>query len=747
MKLSPQFTNRGVLMKLDLPLFTCLRRLLISIVVSGLIFAVMSCVLPQFNSLAAVQAAPKPQDFTSFEAHLESIRQALKIPGMSAAIVQDQELVWAKGFGYADLDNQVAATPDTPYGLASVTKPVAATLIMGLVEKGLIDLDAPVSQYGVHLENPAITVRHLLTHTSEGVLGTVHDYNGNRYAALGGVIEGATGQTFAALLSETMLLPLGMQNTALNPISSWGGPTNHGLADFRVALGWEKHFKHYPDVYERLAQPYQLDSDYNIIPGMYPIYHNPAAGLISSVTDLARWDIALDQGLLLGDSAKAEMFSPAVSTYKNRSDLMYGLGWYVQDFEGTSFLWHTGRWSPSTSALYLKVPEKNLTFIVLGNTDNLTVPFGGLGDGDVAQSILALSFLRYFIIPEKLGVTLPDIDWNAAQADLIRQLQDVRDETARKFLERELWSFRKVYASVGQVDQAEKLRRVNITAYRRSNFRNDPMFTQTPAPNQVVSPVIRARTFVWVSRGMAVWFVLVLLSVIWMAVRMVRLEKPSRWGKFLWWLSALFLGPVSVVVSHLTQGKPDESKSTHWRQIWISSVLVITVYSAAWAAAIALLMESGDNPHPLIILGLTYLIPLFMVLFFLRIPLLSHRMASPTGWLIARVFWVEVTTWNLGYALYFPLTMLLNERFLTIVPHPTNPFFWGMVSIIALIGVIVLVPLHLWMSRREVTLPSGLRTGEATDGVIPGLRITWPALITTFVLMLAALAITISQLG
>jgi CubicO group peptidase (beta-lactamase class C family) len=58
----------------------------------------------------------------------------LKNSGMSAAVVQDQELIWASGFGYVDVENQIAAGPDTPYGLASVTKPVAAVLIMQLVE-------------------------------------------------------------------------------------------------------------------------------------------------------------------------------------------------------------------------------------------------------------------------------------------------------------------------------------------------------------------------------------------------------------------------------------------------------------------------------------------------------------------------------------------------------------------------------------------------------------------------------------
>ncbi|MFQ5796391.1 MAG: serine hydrolase domain-containing protein [Candidatus Bipolaricaulia bacterium] len=70
-----------------------------------------------------------------FETELDDLRNKLKIPAFSAAIVKDQQLVWAKGFGYADLENQIEAAPDTPYRLASVTKPFAAILIMQLVEE------------------------------------------------------------------------------------------------------------------------------------------------------------------------------------------------------------------------------------------------------------------------------------------------------------------------------------------------------------------------------------------------------------------------------------------------------------------------------------------------------------------------------------------------------------------------------------------------------------------------------------
>jgi CubicO group peptidase (beta-lactamase class C family) len=289
-----------------------------------LIFGTMmmlAMVFVKAQESAPAAAGGSDGDFSTFEASMEDIRQALKITAMSAAVVRDQELIWAQGFGFADLENHVEATPDTPYGLASVTKPIAATLIMQLVEEGDIDLDAPAASYGVQVESQGVvTVRHLLTHTSEGVPGAVHNYNGGRYGLLGGIIEGATGRTFASLLSERFLIPLGMTNTAVNPINSWGGPSQAGLEEFKYALGWGDLFQHYPDVYLRLAQPYQFDSKYNIIDGMYNLFHNPAGGLISSVTDIARFDIALDQHQLLDESTKAEMFAPA---YDVRVGLVY----------------------------------------------------------------------------------------------------------------------------------------------------------------------------------------------------------------------------------------------------------------------------------------------------------------------------------------------------------------------------------------------------------------------------------------
>jgi len=78
----------------------------------------------------AQTAQPFDERLAGFELALEDMRQELKIPGMSAALVKDQELVWARGFGYADLENEVEATEETAYFLASVTKTFASTVLM-----------------------------------------------------------------------------------------------------------------------------------------------------------------------------------------------------------------------------------------------------------------------------------------------------------------------------------------------------------------------------------------------------------------------------------------------------------------------------------------------------------------------------------------------------------------------------------------------------------------------------------------
>ena len=170
-----------------------------------------------FHFPATAQSASDAERIARLEVLLENLRQELKIPAYSAAIVKDQKVIWAKGFGFADLENKIPATEHTPYHLASLTKTFGSTILMQLVQDGKVKLDDPVSKYGINLESEGvIRVRHLFSHTSEGNPGERYSYNGNRFAELDKVVQRASGKSFGELLIANILEPLGMDETAPN---------------------------------------------------------------------------------------------------------------------------------------------------------------------------------------------------------------------------------------------------------------------------------------------------------------------------------------------------------------------------------------------------------------------------------------------------------------------------------------------------------------------------------------------------
>ena len=374
-----------------------------------------------------------------FEAKLETLRAELRIPGISAAVVYDQELVWSQGFGIANVEDQIAATAQTPYGLASVTKPFAAFLLMKKVEEGSLDLDAPVSDFGIDFGNQAITVRHLLSHTSEGVPGSHYQYSGNRYSSLSAVIEQLYGGSFRSVLRQEILEPLEMSDTVLN----YGGCGFEYYLSTLEAGNPERAFAH---VYEDSAIPYQYDPDYEVYPVPAPSYANAAAGLISTVEDLAKFAVAIQQDELVRPETKDQMFTP---TRLNSGETgPYGLGWFTEVFNDTELIWHYGY--GAFSSLFLMVPSEDLTFIILANTQNMSRPFElGLEGVSVLASPFALAFFKEFVLQPQCGQPLPAINWAASTDAVVDQLSEITDPQLQQLYEGELWTYRKLYAGVG----------------------------------------------------------------------------------------------------------------------------------------------------------------------------------------------------------------------------------------------------------------------------------------------------------
>ncbi len=166
-------------------------------------------------------AGPAAQTLVEFESQLDRLRSQLAIPGMTAIVMVHDAVVWEGSLGIADIPSQRHVTPLTRFHLASLTKTFASTIVLQLVEEGLVNLDDPISHYGLTLPGPGIIrVRHLLSHTSEGVPGDQFRYNGDRFALLDQVIQRATSESFARRVIERIITPLALDQSAPNPLNA-----------------------------------------------------------------------------------------------------------------------------------------------------------------------------------------------------------------------------------------------------------------------------------------------------------------------------------------------------------------------------------------------------------------------------------------------------------------------------------------------------------------------------------------------
>lgn len=319
-----------------------------------------------------------------FAAGLDSIRVQLKIPGMAAAVQKGDAILLEGGFGYADVERGIKCTANTSFRVASVTKTFTSTLVGELFEQGKIRLNDPVIRYGVDLGNPQIEVRHLLTHTSEGVPGTAFQYNGYRYGRLGPVMEKAAGIPFYQLLMENLILPLKLNHTA--PAVS--------LDQYYGYIGRNKSVQRYFDsAFKHLARPYELNGQGKVAVIDYLNEFGAFGGLATTVGDLLKYSTAIDRNRLVTRATQEKIFT--ANTTNDGRTTPYGLGWFVQHYEGRDYYWHYGQ-TQGESALFVKIPSLQLTVAVLCNTDKLSQPFP-LGDGDLFMSPVGQLVYRCFV--------------------------------------------------------------------------------------------------------------------------------------------------------------------------------------------------------------------------------------------------------------------------------------------------------------------------------------------------------------
>ena len=321
----------------------------------------------------------------ALEAYLEALRVQAGIPGMSAAVVKDGAIIWEKGYGFQDVSAKIRATPDTPYMVGEASGMLAAALVLRCVEERRLDLSRPLSSYGIEIPERNSTLRQILSHTSPDA-AEPFQFNPGRFAQAAAVMEWCAPQPYRKSVSHRILNRLAMRDSVP------GTDLRDPLLDLPAGLFEPAELERYRSVLERIAAPYRVDSKGRVERVDLPVESMSAiGGLVSTVRDLAKFDAALDQRILLLDETLSQAWNPVTTSTGTATPM--GLGWFVQTYRGQRVVWHFGQTPNAYSSLIVKLPDSGLTFILLANSDRLSSPFQ-LHTGDVGKSLFAGVFLK-----------------------------------------------------------------------------------------------------------------------------------------------------------------------------------------------------------------------------------------------------------------------------------------------------------------------------------------------------------------
>jgi CubicO group peptidase (beta-lactamase class C family) len=348
--------------------------------------------LPFFLALPAPQTSPPAIDVAQVDA---CVRRHLATPGavgLSVAVGRGDAVVFAHGYGLADLEFEVPANEDTLFRIGSVTKQFAAALVVHLQEQGKLHVDDPLAKYLPEYPTPGheITLRHVLTHTAgipnytdfgdvwlEGVARELSDADMLALIA-SHPLEFAPGERMRYSNSGYYLLGMVAAKVAREP---WGDALRTQLL---APLGLERtRVDSNGEVIPNRAQGYGFEDDRLWNDRLIGMNQPGAAGaLISTAKELVAWEIALAGGKVVSRESYEEMTTPFL--LESGEESPYGFGLALGQQRGRACVFHGGGIFGFNSWLG-RFPEEELTIAVISNSEGLAAQSVAL---DLARELL-----------------------------------------------------------------------------------------------------------------------------------------------------------------------------------------------------------------------------------------------------------------------------------------------------------------------------------------------------------------------
>ncbi len=324
--------------------------------------------------------------FDLFQEYLEPLRVQAGIPGMAAAVVGSDGILWEHAYGLQDIAGSVGVRTDTPFHIDGLTQVMTASLVLRCVEDRRLSLDSLVGEYVPSGPDADATLGQLLTHTSGLRDNPTFLYRPQRLEPLKVAIRACTEDSFRETLANTL--------SQFAMVDSVPGQDAVDLKPPAEGIPSASDRERYVDVLRRLATPYSIDSRGRASIGQYASNTLTASGgLISTVRDLAKFDVALRKGRLVhADTLNDAWRAPA----GRGQPLPHGDGWFVQSYGGERVVWQFGVGQGASSSLMVTLPSKGITMILLANSDRLVRPLP-LADGDITVSPFARLFFNLFL--------------------------------------------------------------------------------------------------------------------------------------------------------------------------------------------------------------------------------------------------------------------------------------------------------------------------------------------------------------
>jgi CubicO group peptidase (beta-lactamase class C family) len=307
--------------------------------------------------------------------YLEALRVQTGIPGLAVAVVGRTDVQYERGFGYQDAERNIVARADTPMHLDGLTEMFSASLVMRCVEQGRISLDNTIGQFKPSSSDANLTLRQVLTHTGDGS----YSYRLDRLGILQTIIRACTNDSFRETLAN-LLDENGMADSVPGPDVIFLVPPAEGVLT--------SEFERYSRILDRLAVPYAIDGQKKASRTSYSATTlAPTSGLISTVDDLAKFDIGLKSGIV--------MQKETLATAWKASGGPHGIGWFVQPYNNEYVVWQFGTGDNGSSSMFITLPARSVTLILAANSTGLVKGFG-LSGGDIMSSPFARAFLALY---------------------------------------------------------------------------------------------------------------------------------------------------------------------------------------------------------------------------------------------------------------------------------------------------------------------------------------------------------------